>query len=334
MSTSPLGDTDTQNTISDLTYRNYDGPLSNRTIRWWVVSLSVIRTNMKKPGLWITAAIILLIFIFNVLIFFITNNVSRGLVNQSGGTPSSKTIDYASVAYEALSATSLLITIAALIVGSGSIAADNKANALLVYLSKPISKGDYLLGKWMGVFIVLAGLLLIPTFLMWVFFATTYADDGFFKQEPFLLLKLIACALITPMITTSLIIGFSSFTKNARLAGSLFAAFTFILLTLSGTLGFLLFRQSTMEQDLGNGTATVRRAATLLNASVSGIASGLSMQILKVDPKRVRGGGPPRLKKRSLAPYPIPLVMLGCLFIIVPVTLARARIRAVEVVTG
>jgi len=43
----------------------------------------------------------------------------------------------------------------ALVVGAGAIAADNRSNALMVYLSKPITKGDYLLGKWMGIFLAI-----------------------------------------------------------------------------------------------------------------------------------------------------------------------------------
>jgi ABC-2 type transport system permease protein len=243
-------------------------------------------------------------------------------------------MSYGTTAYQAISATSLLVTIAALIVGSGSIAADNRANALLVYLSKPITKGDYLLGKWMGVFMLLAGMVVLPTILLWVFYATTYADEGFFKQEPWLWAKLLGASLISPVINTSLMIGFSACTKNARLAGSLFAAFTFILLTVSNTAGFLMFRNATLDQDLGAGKAVVRRAITVQHISVRGVADGLSMELLGVDPKKVMAGGPKKLRRRLQAPYPLPLVGIGLLMIILPIGIARAKIRAVEVVSG
>jgi ABC-2 type transport system permease protein len=335
MSQSNVQETTVNSPIADLTYRNYDGPITSHTFRWWVVALSVLRTNLKKPGFWINGALIVLIFLFQALLFFFSNNVASRI--GGGGAPGDapqKLMSYGTTAYQAISATSLLVTIAALIVGSGSIAADNRANALLVYLSKPITKGDYLLGKWMGVFMLLAGMVVLPTILLWVFYATTYADEGFFKQEPWLWAKLLGASLISPVINTSLMIGFSACTKNARLAGSLFAAFTFILLTVSNTAGFLMFRNATLDQDLGAGKAVVRRAITVQHISVRGVADGLSMELLDVDPKKVMAGGPKKLRRRLQAPYPLPLVGIGLLMIILPIGIARAKIRAVEVVSG
>jgi hypothetical protein len=289
----------------------------------------VLRTNLKKPGFWINGALIVLIFLFQALLFFFSNNVAARI--GGGGAPGDapqKLMSYGTTAYQAISATSLLVTIAALIVGSGSIAADNRANALLV------TKGDYLLGKWMGVFMLLAGMVVLPTILLWVFYATTYADEGFFKQEPWLWAKMLATSLISPVINTSLMIGFSACTKNARLAGSLFAAFTFILLTVSNTAGFLMFRNATLDQDLGAGKAVVRRAITVQHISVRGVADGLSMELLNVDPKKLMAGGPKKLRRRMQAPYPLPLVGIGLLMITLPIGIARAKIRAVEVVSG
>ena len=71
--------------IADLTYRNYDGPITSHTFRWWVVALSVLRTNLKKPGFWINGALIVLIFLFQALLFFFSNNVASRI--GGGGAP-------------------------------------------------------------------------------------------------------------------------------------------------------------------------------------------------------------------------------------------------------
>jgi hypothetical protein len=106
------------------------------------------------------------------------------------------------------------------------------------------------------------------------------------------------------------------------------------LLTVSNTAGFLMFRNATLDQDLGAGKAVVRRAITVQHISVRGVADGLSMELLDVDPKKVMAGGPKKLRKRLQAPYPLPLVGIGLLMIILPIGIARAKIRAVEVVSG
>ena len=51
----------------------------------------------------------------------------------------------------------LFLLFIALLAGAGSIANDNRANALLVYLSKPCRKVDYLFGKWAGLAMLIAG---------------------------------------------------------------------------------------------------------------------------------------------------------------------------------
>ena len=53
--------------ISDLSYRNYDGPLHSRRARWWIVALNTLRLAKAKKGFWITSAISILPYLFIVL---------------------------------------------------------------------------------------------------------------------------------------------------------------------------------------------------------------------------------------------------------------------------
>lgn len=329
MSTSPAEPAAQVAGIADLTYRNYDGPLQTRTARWWVVALSVVRTNLRKPGFWVLAGIILLIYLFNGLIFYVTRNVS----NVMGGA-NRQTLTYAGTAYQCVNASSLLVFLAALVVGAGSIAADNRANALLVYLAKPLTKGDYLLGKWAGVFLLLAGIALAPALLLYLFFLTAYYNDGFLKENPWLFVRLAGTALLPPLLNASLIVGFSAWSNNPRLAGAIYAGFYFITQALTGTAGFLLFRNALLDEDLGARPAVVVRAVTIQHASVRGVADGLGLALMRVHPRDLPFFGPRRFRRRMQPPAPLPLALLGIALIAVPLAAARARIRAVEVVRG
>jgi ABC-2 type transport system permease protein len=316
--------------IADLTYRNYDGPLGTRAARFWTVAQSVIRTNIKKPGFWIVGSIILLVYLVVGLVFFLTRNVAA---NARGAGAA---ISYPVAAQLGVQWTLFLLFIATLFVGSGAIAADNKANALLVYLGKPLTKLDYLLGKWVGIFTLLASLSLLPSLVLYLFFLTSYYSDGFLKEQPTLWWRMIASSLVGPVINTSLIVGISAYNKSPRMAGAIYAGLYLVLQFLMTTAGFLFFRNALLDEDVAvkADTRPAVRAATIQRLSVPGVVEGLSMSVLRVQPKDMVMGGPPRFRDRVKAPLPLPLGLLGLGFVVIPLAFARTKINAVEVVKG
>lgn len=321
--------------IADVSYRSYDGELRNRSARWWTIALSTLRMGVKKLGYWIPAGLTLLIYLINGLVFYFTRNVQA----QFGGEEAAN--QYAVSLNQGLSGTGLLLFIAALTVGAGSLAADNRANALLVYLSKPITRLDYLVGKWMGVFLLLAGLSLVPALLMYLFFLVAYSGDGFLKDNPALILRIIAATLFPAALHASLVIGFSACSKSPRLTGSLYAAFYFVSLIVAVTASQLMLSR---DKEGKNGATT----ALVSSLSVSGISNGLAQHLYDLTPQQItrntfgrrrnrrpRPGaedGPPGIPAER--PPLVPLLLVGGALIALPVAAAAARVRAVEVVRG
>jgi ABC-type transport system involved in multi-copper enzyme maturation permease subunit len=316
--------------VADLTYRGYDGPLQTRTARFWTVSLAVIRTNLKKPAFWVLCGFILLLFFFNGLIFFVTRN-AQNLAPQAGNAIRAS---FAGTAFQSVNASYLFVFLLSLVVGAGSISADNQANALLVYLAKPLTKGDYLLGKWLGVFVLLAGAALVPALVLYLFFVTAYNSDGFLAQNPWLGPRLLGASLIAPLLNACLIVGFSAWCKSARMTGAIYAGFYFVLQFLTATAGNLLVRNAWLDEDLGARRTVVVRAATIANLSVSGVSYGVGMGLMHVTPQDLTMMGPRRFRERQRAPWPLPLALLGLGLVIVPLAAARARVKAVEVIAG
>ena len=325
--------------ISDLTYRNYDGPLQSRTLRWWPVTLAVLRTNARKPGYWILVGIIVLIFLLHGLVAFLTRNFS-GMVPENARqfiTFKGHGNLYSDSLASALWWLNLFPTfLVALVVGSGSIAADNRANALLVYLSKPITKVDYLLGKWMGLFLLIGSVSLIPSLLLYLFYLTTYFSDGFFRDNPTLVLRIFPATLIPAAIHASIILGISSFSRSPAMAGATYAG----LLTVTGaavtaTIGSVLFNRVMLDDDLGKGSkAANRRAVTITCMSVGGLSNGIGCLLYDVDPNYVKVIPPPQLRRKAESPAVLPLAALAGALIILPVGAAALKVRAVEVVKG
>ncbi|MAT75851.1 hypothetical protein CMK14_11975 [Candidatus Poribacteria bacterium] len=118
----------------------------------------------------------------------------------------------------------LFICLIAIFSGAGLIANDLRYNALQLYLSKPISWWDYLLGKitvmlmWLGLITVVPGLLLLSEHLL-------LADSIIFLKKNYgLLLTIPLFSLLIILPTSLLILALSSLTTNSRYAAVGFAA--------------------------------------------------------------------------------------------------------------
>lgn len=326
--------------IADRSYRNYDGPMRTIRMGWWVIALSVIRTNIKKIAFWLPVLLIVLIHLFYGLVFFFNHNVAQTL-KESGMNVGKEqtTFTYASCIALCISEgwlRGLVVFIQSLIIGAGCIAADNQANALLVYLSRPLTKLDYLIGKWFGVFVLLWCSTAIPTLLVYIFLLSNYSDEGFLRENPYLLPRLLLASLLPPVLNASLIVGISSWFKSGRMAGATYAGFYFVLGIITFVSGSVMARNAYINQD--NDDPSARRslswAMTLRDASVGGISEGLVMNILhtshKDTPFPVVGGH----KRRLVPPLTWPLTALADVLVLVPLVAAYRKIRAVEVISG
>ena len=148
--------------IADLTYRTYDGPLEKPYNRWWAITRMHVGQTIKKKAFWIWTAVSSWYFLAMGFILFLISQVQQ----LSKGTPANHRqneflellgrVVWKDQFLIAFSFGQVLYLILAMLVGSGTISNDNRANALLVYLSKPCTKLDYIVGKWLAVFIAIS----------------------------------------------------------------------------------------------------------------------------------------------------------------------------------
>ncbi len=331
--------------INDQTYQNYDGPLRTRAARWWVVALALLRTriNRKSLGFWALSAILLVIYLFCGISMYFLRAIYRISI-QAGGEPPPFNL-YTFVLNNGLAWSCVFLFLTALTIGAGSIASDNRANALLVYLSKPLTRADYVLGKWMGIFLPLAGLSCIPAVLLYFFFLVSFGSEGFWSGNPTLLYRTVAATLIGPAVLSSLIVGISAFTRSPRTAGTIFAAIYFVSFSLTASASYILGSRDKTDAD-------ARRTATVAAMSVEGLIRGVGANLYGIEPQQMtdamtqgrrrrrasqRGAPPPppspsrmRVGKAPLAP----LLIASFLLILVPPYLAYRKVRAVEIVSG
>jgi hypothetical protein len=171
--------------------------------------------------------------------------------------------------------------------------------------------------------------------LLYLFLLTTYWDEGFFKNNPYLLPQVFLAGLIAPALNTSLMLGFSAWSKSGRLAGAAYAGFYFVLATLTRVSGAIMAENAfvAMDNEVPGAKTAVVRAMTIEDLSVGGISDGLTMTLLKVKPRENPLPLPERKKRRQPPAVP-PLVALAGVMLLLPMAAAHLKVRAVEIVNG
>jgi ABC-2 type transport system permease protein len=308
--------------IADLSYRGYNGPLQMRLFRWWIVALAGIRLIRKKPAFWVLTGLAAGPYLFAIFILYLTSRFPMPerfpFIDPTVGQK------YAFQFFQAFDMQLFPLLLVALMAGAGSIAADNQTNALLIYLSKPITKGDYLLGKWMGVFLVVYGVAAVPAFILYLYCLLSYTSSGFLKEEPWLFLRFpLACAL-PAAVYASLLVGISAWSKTPRMAGAIVAGLYFATSIIAGAYWGIRYHGNIAEG------IDVRHAS--LSGALNGIAQhiyGVTLHITRFRPREHL------LESVDLSPPTLwPLLAITTLILLGGVVAARLRIRAVEVVSG
>jgi ABC-2 type transport system permease protein len=313
------------NPISDLTYRGYDGPLASPEFRWWVIARMTIRKASKVNSLRWAAVLSAWYYVMMIAVLFFLQAIGNAQpAAQQFYQQYLQRMVWKDQFVYGFSYAQHLILIVSLVLGAGAIANDNRANALLVYLSKPCTRWDYVLGKWVGVFTPIFTVIAVPTICFYLYGVFSFKDSGFISQDPWLLPKMMSVLLISASLHTSLILAVSSLFKQGTIAGAVYSGAYFFTFFFTGLLSIL------WTNPHGAHSGLMR---TLLYCSIDGIQIGMAKAMLVPSGTLAFGINIPG---RNRVPLPIPSVapILIVVFGITVVCLGViwSRVRAVEVV--
>src|SRR4051794_33523324 len=132
--------------IADLSYRNYDGPIEPPSRRWWAIAKMSIELTLKKKGFWIWSVLSAWWYVALLFVFYFADRMTGQFQGGLGGDTANmspeqltnammSTVQWANPFVHAFSYAQLFFFVLALLTAVGTIANDNRANALLVYLS-------------------------------------------------------------------------------------------------------------------------------------------------------------------------------------------------------
>ncbi|HXH62309.1 MAG TPA: ABC transporter permease subunit [Fimbriimonadaceae bacterium] len=308
--------------IADLSYRTYGGILQPPTQRWKVIAREGIRRTFKNKWYWWCLLFGGWYFGVMTIALFVVDQLM-----QSGGRDAQQAlsrlgaINWSAQFLHGFSYGQLFFMFVAMIAGAGAIANDNRANALLVYLSKPCTKKDYLIGKWVGVFIPVVTAMLLPALIFYLYGALNYRDYGFLADDPWLILRVLLIAGLASAFHASLVLGVSSLFNQGRMANMTYVGVYFITYMVTVVIGIIV--ETTHS---ASGWLT----QSLFYCSIDGVNIGVAKIILNLDsPPLFMGGG-----NGFSVDRPSPILAFGLLFGLsaIALRLVWKRVRAVEVV--
>ena len=272
--------------IHDQGYRRYAGSRVPRGQTWLVIATAGLRTFFGKRALLGLLLLAWLPFFARALQIYAVANL-----------PQAKFLALTPETFrQFLQQQQIFAFFITVYVGSGLIANDRRANALQIYLSKPLTRAEYVLGK---LAILMAFLLLVtwvPAILLLIVQALFAGSFAFVRDNLYLFPAITLLSLLQVVMVAVSMLALSSLSTNSRFVGILYTALIFFGQALFGVLRFITGSTQLSWIAFGNDLAQVGDVIfrvpprydtpwpiSLLTIVVLVVASGLILE------RRVRG---------------------------------------------
>ncbi len=318
-----------QSSIANLDYRDYDGPLHAPRFRWWVIANEMCRQTFARRIYWVLTLLSGWYYFVLMTVVFFVEEAMGGLTAQGKGDQLGKFLERLIWKHQFIhgfSCGQFYFFLIAMLIGAASIANDNRANALLIYLSKPLSKTDYMIGKWMGVFLPMLTSIALPSTFFFLWGALSYQRYGFLSNDPLMILRVLGAVLAASVLYTSLIIAASSLFNQSRIASATFSGIYIILRIFTVAMSFAWIESQNDSARAGMSTMI----ANLNYVSLDRFCVG--MMKLSLDTVGSPWFGAPASVPEVPLPQKLAVWGVFAVLTIVSIAIAWKRVRAIEVV--
>ena len=272
--------------IHDQGYRRYGGRREPHGRVWWVIARAGLMERLRERKFLGLLLLAWLPFVVRAVQMYLAANFQQA----SFLAPTPDTFR------EYLDQQSLFVFFITIAVGSGLIANDRRANALQIYLSKPLTRVEYVTGKLLTLVIFLAGVTWLPALLLLLLQVMFAGDLTFFRANLFLLPAITLFAAIQVFLSAFAMLALSSMSKSRRFVSVMYAGIVFFTAAmyqvLRGVTGTTAWAWISPEDVLDVLAGAIFRASVppLIPVPVAALAVfvlvGASIWILQ---RRVRG---------------------------------------------
>jgi len=121
-------------------------------------------------------------------------------------------------------------------VGAGLIADDRRANALQLYLSKPMTSAEYIAGKLAILVLFLVSVTFLPAMMLLVTQAVFAGDLTFVRNNIYLVPAITLYSVALVLLASTTMLALSSMSKSSRFVSVMYSGVFFFTLALFNTL--------------------------------------------------------------------------------------------------
>ena len=217
--------------IHDQTYRRYEGRREALGRGWLVIMWQGIRAMLSRKAFVALVIVAWSPFVVRaVQMYFVTSYAQAAAIVPVDAAMFHSFIDQQAVFV-------FFVTIYA---GAGLIANDRRANALQIYLSKPLMRSEYIGGKLGVLLFYLLSVTLVPAVLLLVLQVLFSGSFAFIRQNLFLIPAVTLGSLVRVLVASLTVLALSSISKSSRFVGVLYAGAIFFTDAVFGVLRIIL----------------------------------------------------------------------------------------------
>ena len=277
--------------IHDHGYARYTGTRRPPGQAWAVIAVAGIRDMLAARPFLFVLLFAWLQFFVRAVMFYLAANVPQADVI----APSPATFR------DFFDQQGFFVFVVAVYAGAGLIASDRRVNALQIYLSKPLTRVEYIAGKLAVVMVFLALVTWAPALLLLVLQTMFTGSLSFVREHAFLIPAITLFGFLYVLLASITVLALSSLSTSARYAGMLYA-------------GAVIFSEAVF-QTLRGATGGTSLSWVSFSASLAQVGD----VIFRVEP-------------RYDTPWGVSLLAIAMVIAVSARVLAR-RVRGVEVVT-
>jgi ABC-2 type transport system permease protein len=212
--------------IHDQGYRRYAGDRTRVGQAWIVIARAGIRTMLGKR---VFLGLLLLAW-FPFFVRAVQMYAAANLPQAAFLRPTAETFR------QFLDQQEIFVFFMTVYVGAGLIANDRRVNALQIYLSKPLTRAEYVFGKLAVLMTFLLLVTWVPAIVLLIVQIAFSGNFTFFRANIYLFPAITVFAFIQVTLVSTAMLALSSLSNSSRYVGILYAAVIFFTQAIYGVL--------------------------------------------------------------------------------------------------
>ena len=209
--------------IHDQGYRRYGGGKA-RGRGWTVIATAGIRTVLAKKSFIALMLMAWFPFIVRAVQIYAAANLPQAAFLR----PTAETFR------QFLDQQQIFVFFVTVYIGAGLIANDRRANALQIYLSKPLTRGEYIFGKLAVLITFLLLVTWVPAIVLLIVQIAFAGNFTFFRDNIYLFPAITVFSFIMVTMVAASMLALSSLSNSSRYVGILYSAVIFFTQAIYG----------------------------------------------------------------------------------------------------